>query len=376
MKQTIQRKDPLIRLAQRDDVSLTRAWAIRFVSILAALLLGSLLILLTGYDPFSVYVSMFGGCFSSPLAFQQTLKLAIPLLGAAVAIAPAFRMRFWNIGVEGQITMGGIFATFFALNYASRVPSWLLLVLMFAAGALGGAFWGVIPAFFRARWGTNETLFTLMLNYIAIGIVKYLQGGPWEKKPKGTQQIGLFAKAARLPTIGGVTSGILIVGALVLFMYIYLKYTKHGYEVSVVGESEPTARYAGIQVQRVMVRTMALSGAIAGIVGFILVSGINYTLSDSVAGGVGFTGITVAWLAQLNSLAMVVISLLLAILEKGASTINTLTNNMIPASMSDMLTGLILFCMLGSEFFIRYRLILRGRAARTPVKPADKEAKA
>ena len=211
-----------------------------------------------------------------------------------------------------------------------------------------------------------------MLNYIAIGIVKYLQGGPWEKKPRGTQQIGLFKQAARMPTVWNVTTGAFIVLALVALMYFYLKYTKQGYEITVVGESEATARYAGISVPRVVVRTMFVSGAVAGIVGFVVASGINYTLSDTVAGGVGFTGITVAWLAQLNTFAMIVISFLLAMLDKGASTINTLTGNMIPASMSDMLTGLILFCMLGSEFFIRYRLIWRKK----PGKAAKKEVKA
>jgi simple sugar transport system permease protein len=355
-----EKREPLLRLAKRDDVGPGKRWTIRIVSILVALVLGGIIFLTLGYSPISVYSYMINGSLGSALAFQQTVKLAIPLLGASLAIAPAFRMKFWNIGVEGQITMGGIFATYFALTFQSIWPSWLLLTVMFLAGAVGGAIWGLIPAVFRAKWGTNETLFTLMMNYIAIGIVKYLQGGPWEKKPRGTQQIGLFQNAARMPTVWNITAGLFIVILLVFFMFCYLKYTKHGYEIAVVGESEPTARYAGIDVGKVIVRTMVVSGAISGIVGFILVSGIKYTLSDSVAGGVGFTGITVAWLAQLNAFGMVIISLFLAVLEKGASTLNTVTNNAIPESMSDMLTGLILFCMLGSEFFIRFRLIFRG----------------
>lgn len=212
-------------------------------------------------------------------------------------------MKFWNIGVEGQITVGAIFATYFALNFHDSWPSALLLPVMFLAAAIGGGLWGMLPAVFRAKWGTNETLFTLMLNYIAIGVVKYLQGGPWEKVPKGTQMIERFGQTARMPEVWGVTAGGFIVLLLVLFMFCYLRYTKHGYQIAVVGESEATARYAGIRVGTVIVRTMFVSGAVAGIVGFIVVSGINYTLSDSVAGGVGFTGITVAWLAQLNPLA-------------------------------------------------------------------------
>ena len=355
------KKEPLIRLAKRDDIGPALAWAIRVGSILVALVLFAGLIVAVGYSPISVYAAMVGGALGTPLNIQQTIKIMIPLLGAALAIAPAFKMKFWNIGVEGQITVGGIFATYFALTFQHLWPSWVLLPVMCIAAAIGGGLWGMIPAAFRAKWGTNETLFTLMLNYIAIGIVKYLQGGPWEKIPKGTQMIERFANTARMPNVWGVTVGGFIVLALVLFMFCYLRYTKHGYQIAVVGESEATARYAGINVSAVLIRTMFVSGAIAGIVGFIVVSGINYTLSDSVAGGVGFTGITVAWLAQLNPIGMVFISLLLAVLTKGASTINTLTHNALPESMSDMLTGLILFCMLASEFFIRYRMIFRKK---------------
>lgn len=355
------KKEPLIRLAKRDDVGQTKAWAIRIASIFAALVLFAGLIVSVGYSPISAYSAMLGGALGSALNIQQTIKIMIPLLGAALAIAPAFKMKFWNIGVEGQITMGGIFATYFALTFQHTWPSGVLLPVMCVAAAIGGGLWGMLPAVFRAKWGTNETLFTLMLNYIAIGIVKYLQGGPWEKVPKGTQMIERFSQTARMPNIWGVTVGGLLVLALVIFMFCYLRYTKHGYQIAVVGESEATARYAGIRVGQVIIRTMFVSGAIAGIVGFIVVSGINYTLSDSVAGGVGFTGITVAWLAQLNPVGMVFISLLLAVLTKGASTINTLTHNALPESMSDMLTGLILFCMLASEFFIRYRMIFRKK---------------
>lgn len=368
------KKEPLIRLAKRDDIGAVKAWAIRIASIFVALLLFGILILAVGFDPVSVYMAMVGGALGSGLNIQQTIKIMIPLLGAALAIAPAFKMKFWNIGVEGQITVGGIFATFFALNFQNSWPAWVLLSVMCIAAAIGGGLWGLLPAAFRAKWGTNETLFTLMLNYIAIGVVKYLQGGPWEKIPKGTQMIERFGTAARLPNVWGVTAGGIIVLVLVIFMYCYLRYTKHGYQIAVVGESEATARYAGIEVGKVIMRTMFVSGAIAGIVGFIVVSGINYTLSDSVAGGVGFTGITVAWLAALNPIGMVFISALLAVLTKGASTINTMTHNALPESMSDMLTGLILFCMLSSEFFIRYRMIFRKKSHHVAESGSGKEA--
>jgi simple sugar transport system permease protein len=233
----------------------------------------------------------------------------------------------------------------------------VLLIVMGLAGAVAGGIWALIPAFFKAKWNTNETLFTLMMNYIIIGVVRYLQGGPWEGRP-GSQIIPQFDSAAILPKVLGVHCGWIIVLVLTAFMFVYLKYTKHGFEISVIGESENTARYAGMNVGRIVMRTVFLSGAICGVVGFIVASGANNTLYDGVADGVGFTAITVAWLAQLNPFAMVGISVLLAVLDKGADTLQTLMA--VPASISDIITGIFLFCMLGSEFFLNYKLIFRA----------------
>ena len=233
---------------------------------------------------------------------------------------------------------------------------------MALAAALAGGIWGLIPAFFKAKWNTNETLFTLMMNYIVIGIVAWLQGGPWEGRP-GSQIIPQFDSAACLPKVFGVHCGWIIVLALVVFIFIYMRYTKHGYEIAVIGDSVNTARYAGMNVGRIMMRTMLLSGAISGVVGFIVVSGANGTLYNGVADGVGFTSITVAWLSQLTAFAMIAISLMLAILSKGAETLQTQLS--VPASISDIITGLLLFCMLGCEFFINYRLIFRTKRQET-----------
>ncbi len=349
---------PLIRLAKREGMEIWKVWSIRVGSILLALVLGGLVILLIGENPLKAYGTIITGALGKKTALRQTVKIAVPLLGCALAIAPCFKMRFWNIGAEGQITAGAIAASYFALYWAGRMNQPLLLITMGVAGALAGGLWALIPAFFKARWNTNETLFTLMMNYIIIGVVRWLQGGPWEGRP-GSQIIPQFDRAACLPKVLGVHCGWIIVLVLVVFMHIYMGYTKHGYEIAVIGDSINTARYAGMNVGRVMMRTMFLSGAISGIVGFIIASGANGTLYDGVAGGVGFTSITVAWLSQLNAFAMVVISSMLAVLEKGAETLQTQMG--VPASISDIITGILLFCMLGCEFFINYRLILRRK---------------
>ena len=358
---------PMIRLAKRSDMNPRTVWLIRFGSIVIALILGCIPILLTGSNPIAAYGVIIEGSLSRPIYIRQTVRIAIPLLGCALAIAPCFKMRFWNIGAEGQITMGAVFASYFALFWGNRIPHVPLLIIMGLSAAVAGGLWALIPAFFKAKWNTNETLFTLMMNYIAIGIVAWLQGGPWEGR-KGSQLIPMFNDAARLPEVFRVNCGWIIVLILVVLMHIYMNKTKQGYEIAVIGDSVNTARYAGMNVGWIMMRTMFISGAISGLVGFIIVSGANYTLYKGVANGVGFTSITVAWLSQLNSFAMIAISMVLAILEKGANTLQT--RMQIPASIADIITGILLFCMLSSEFFINYRLIIRGKGEK------EKEVKA
>ena len=338
-KQNIQR-EPLVRLAKRDDLSGAKKWAIRLVTIVLALVVGSLFIAVLGHNPIAVYHDIITGSLGGPSTAKVTVRVAIPLLGAALAIAPAFKMKFWNIGAEGQIMVGGIAATYFALYWYDKLPKPALLIVMAVAS----------------------------INYIAIGIEAYLQNGPW-KDPSGTgfPIIAMFDQKARLPKVGGVHIGWIIVLALTVGMFIYMKYSKHGYEISVVGESQRTARYAGMNVGKIIMRTMFLSGAIAGLMGFLVVSGADYTLNNGTSGGVGFTAIIVAWLAKFNTFYMLIAGLL-AVLTKGSNTIQT--NFKIPASAADVLSAIILFFMLGCEFFINYRMILRGSKAKVPAGPA------
>ena len=345
-------------LAKRTDgMGAAQTWSIRIGSIIFALVVGGLFLAALGYGPVESYKTIIVGSLGKKNYIRQTVKIAVPLLGVALAIAPCFKMRFWNIGAEGQITAGAIAASYFALFHAGSIPHVPLLLIMATSAMIAGGIWAMIPAVFRARWGTNETLFTLMMNYIIIGVVKWLQGGPWEGSVKGSQIINQFDNAAKLPNVFGVHCGWIIVLVLVVIMYIYMNHSKHGYEIAVIGDSVNTARYAGMNVGGIMIRTMFLSGAISGLMGFVVVSGANYTLYDGVAAGVGFTAITVAWLAQLNPFGMIIISMLLGILSKGAQTLNTRMG--VPTTMAEILTGFILICMLGSEFFINYKLSIR-----------------
>ena len=356
------RHEPLIHIAKRDGLAWWRAWLIRLAAAVLALLVSALFIYsLTKLNPAKVYAAMWEGAFGSARRAWITARDASILLCIGVGLAPAFMMRFWNVGAEGQVLMGGC-ATAAVLIYLGRsLPTWQLLALSTVVSLIAGAVWGVIPALFKARWNTNETLFTLMMNYIAIQITCFLVA-IWEN-PKGSNSVGVInqqTQAGWFPAVFGkqYLLNVVIVLAIAVVMYLYLKYTKHGYEISVVGESENTARYAGISVRRVIIRTMALSGAVCGLSGFIAVAGSSHTISTSTAGGRGFTAIIVAWMAKFNTFVMILIAVLLVFLEKGAIQIASQFN--LNDYASDVVTGIILFFLLGSEFFIQYSVHFRS----------------
>ena len=352
------KKQSLFHIAKRDTLPWYKAVLIRGGAIVLALIVCAIVTtLLTGENPIKVYSTILYGAFGTSRKSWVTFHNLAILLGISLAVTPAFKMRFWNIGAEGQVLIGCLATAACMICLGGKIPNGLLIVIMIVASVAAGALWGFLPGIFKAKWNTNETLFTLMMNYIIIGVVRWLQGGPWEGRP-GSQIIPQFDRAATLPKVLGVHCGWIIVLILVVFMHVYMNHTKHGYEIAVIGDSINTARYAGMNVGHVMMRTMFLSGAISGLVGFIVASGANTTLYDGVAAGVGFTSITVAWLSQLNAFAMIVISMMLAIISKGAETLQT--RLAVPASISDIITGIPLFCMLGCEFFINYKVQFRS----------------
>ena len=259
--------------------------------------------------------------------------------------------------------VGGLATTACMICLRNALPNWAVILCMVVASILAGAVWGGIPAFFKAKWDTNETLFTLMMNYIATQLVAFFII-VWEV-PKGAGKIGIINQQSEigwLPVIGGqkYLLNILIVAALCLGMYVYLKYTKQGYEIAVVGQSERTARYVGIKVDRVIIRTMLISGALCGLAGMLLVGGTDHTLTTTITAGRGFTAVMVSWLAKFNPIWMVMTSFLIVFLQRGAGEISTSFG--LDQSFSDILTGVILFFIIGSEFFISYKINFRHAA--------------
>lgn len=341
-------------IVKRDDIAWWKAWLIRIVSVLLALVVcGILTVALTDLNPLSVYGTMIQGAVGTKRLVWNLIQNTAILLCVSLAVTPAFKMKFWNIGAEGQILIGGLATATCMIFLGPSMPRPLLIIVMFIASILAGAIWGLVPAVFKAKFNSNETLFTLMMNYIAIQIVAYFTLEWSVPKGSGTPRTLEFGQ---LPAIFGqkYLFNIILVVVITVLMYVYLKYSKQGYEIAVVGESEKTAKYIGINVKKVILRTMAISGALCGIAGFLLVAGTDHSLKSDTSGGRGFTAIMVSWLAKFNPVFMVLTSLLIVFLEKGASKISEVYR--LNSSFSDIITGIIIFFIIGCEFFINYKI--------------------
>lgn len=348
--------EPLFHVVKRDDIPLWESMLIRVIAVGAALLFCALLsMILIDSNPVEFLKSLVDASFSSERRQWKFFKDASVLLCIALAITPAFKMRFWNIGAEGQVLIGALASVACAFYLGASMPNWALLVMMFVSAVVVGAVWGAIPAIFKAKWETNETLFTLMMNYAASGIVAYFLV-KWT--PSGSSVLGEL-KTGHLPEL--MHPYLLIILAVIVItvlVFIYQNFAKHGYELSVVGESENTARYIGINVKKVIVRTMIVSGAICGIAGFLIVAGLDHSITETTVGGRGFTAIMVSWLAKFNPLVMIFTAAFVTFLDQGASQISTTFN--IDSSFPDMMVGIVLFFIIGCEFFVNYKLKFRS----------------
>ncbi len=359
---------PLFHVSKRGELPWYLSWGIRIGAVVLALLVSALVTnLLTGENPVKVFVTIWKGSFGSARKMWVLGQNVAILLCVALAVTPAFRMRCWNLGGDGQMLAGCLATAACMILLGDKIPNWLLIALMVVCSMLAGAVWALIPAAFKAKYNTNETLFTLMMNYIATQLVAFFII-VWEV-PKGAGKIGIInqqTNAGWLPQVGPskYLLNIIIVAVLTVLMYLYLNYSKHGYEISVVGESERTARYVGIKVGKVILRTMLLSGAICGLAGMLLVGGTDHTLTTTITASRGFTAVMVSWLAKFNPIWMVLTSFLLVFLSKGGGEVASGFG--LSTSFGDILTGIILFFIIGSEFFINYKINFR--------KPGEKEA--
>jgi len=350
-------REPLFHVVKRDDMSAGKAWLIRVATIVIAfILVGLLSVLVTGQEFGKTYEIMFSGVFGRLFEGHMTMlwkylqEIAI-LLSLALAFTPSFKMKFWNCGAEGQALMGGLASIICMIELGNKLPYPVLLVVIFLTSILAGAIWGVIPAVFKALFNTNETLFTLMMNYIATQIIAYyvyIKGG-------GSNVINPVAEG-NLPTIAGndYLINVLVVTVITIVMYVYLKHSKQGYEISVVGESQNTARYIGINVKKVIIRTMIISGALCGITGMLLVAGTDHSININSVGGQGFTAILMSWLGQFNPFIMVVMTAIVVFLNLGVAKVADTA--LLNSSFSEIMVGVVILMLVGCEFFIHYSI--------------------
>lgn len=340
----------------KKDVPKTRdKIIIRVLSVVAAMIVASIIVIFAGANPIELYIGILQGCFGSIHRFGATIEKMVPLLILSLGVMVAFKMRFWNIGAEGQFLMGAV-GTTLVVRLLPNLPLPIMLLLMLIVSFIFGAVWLMIPAFFKARFGTNETLFTLMLNYIALTLVTALQYDFWkDPAANGMPKIANLPENALLPSISGFNFSILIAIIVVLVMYFFMNKSKIGFEIAVLGESENTARYIGINVTKTIIIAALVSGGLCGIVGMIQTTGVSGALSVEITGGLGFTAIIVAWLSGLKVPFVVLNSFAFAVLLQGASYIQTAFQ--IPGSVAEMIQAIILFFILGSEFVLQYRFV-------------------
>ncbi len=354
-----------VRLTEKMECGRRETIKIKLVSVAAAFVLISVLLGIMNYPVFGVYKQMAIGAFGSLYSFQYVLIKTVPLALCATGVTYAYRMKFWNIGTEGQIMMGAFAASGVALFY-NDFPKPIVLLMMAAAGMAAGIVWIMIPAIFRIRFSVNETILTLMFNYVAEQWLAYLQYSRW-KDPKafGFAKIATFGNEAILPSLFGIHIGFYITVAIVAATFIIYKYTNLGFKMSIIGESSDTANYLGLKKNKIMYGMVAVSGAMCGLCGMFQVSGVEHTLNTSVSNGVGFSAILVAWLSGLHPIVILGVSFLFAGLTEGAGYLQTVFQ--IPQDIATIIQGIILFCIIGSEFFTRYHVSLERAKRRERV---------
>lgn len=369
MKALKANKKPLLPfyVTRRANLSKPLSWAIRIGGILIAFLFAGIICSILSPGSFFAFFENLGkGCFdfTKPRLIVNLLASFSILLLIATALTPAFKMRYWNIGVEGQILMGCMAAAGVARFAPSDMPNALILVLALFASMLGSCVWAIIPSIFKAFFNTNETLFTLMLNYVA-AIVAGMMISFWAKD--GSQSFGVLTQGifpSILPDYFKSASRMVLVIpiALVLFvgLYFFIEKSKIGYELSIIGQSRDTATYVGINFKKTTIITLGYSGLIFGIIGFLIVCGINYSFNSTIVGGQGFTGVLIAWLGHFQPGQIALYAFLSAVMNRG-TTYAASQFNISSAQFSAICTGVFFFVIIACEFFSSYRINLRHK---------------
>jgi general nucleoside transport system permease protein len=349
-------------LRKRESVSKRAALLVPIISFVVSLLFGAILLAFSGANPLATYAAMAVGALGSDYGLSEVLVKTIPLILTGLGVALAFRMRFWNIGAEGQLTVGAIAAAGVALFWSQGLPNWTILPLALLAGCVAGGIWAGVPAVLKALLNVDETLTTLMLNYVAILYSEHLYYISWRAPGynSGTERIPDFAWLTRV--VGRAHTGLFFGLILAVVLWAVFRYTRWGFELKIIGANPTAARYLGISIARNIVVTLLISGAISGLAGAVEVLGLSHRLQQGISVGYGYTAIIIAWMAQLNPLGVILVAFLMAALLVGGDQIQMKMR--LPASVGVVLQGMLLLPMLAGSLFREYKLeVRRGRAS-------------
>ncbi len=369
-------REPFVRIRRRGTTSFLYRTLVRAGAIFIAILLATFFLEAVADKSFAgIWQLLIDGATVNEVTRQEYWKEVMLLLLISLAITPAFKMRFWNIGAQGQVLIGAL-ATSIVMYYGTGMANGGVIVLSLLFSIVAGGIWAAIPAIFKVKLNANETLFTLMMNYIAVQLVA-ASIDTWKGKNSALPRFNTETELGYLPSIGDSTYGIIILSVVLIMiaLYLYMKHTKQGYEISVVGESLKTAKYAGMNTTWIIIRTVFLSGALCGLCGFFYVAGVNHVISLNTSGSYGFTAIIVSWAAGFNPFGMFIISIIMTFLSKGTSNVVNFASNL-NSYTAYITVGILLFFLIGCEFFIQYRIVFNAKTQAAFDKTNEKIHKA
>lgn len=345
-----------LRFDRRQSQSAAFQFAAPLLSLGLALAVVALFLVAAGVNPFLAYRDVLDEALGSLYAVTETLVQATPLIFTGLGVMLAFRMQLWNIGAEGQLYIGALGATAVALYSGFQSKPVMLTAMMLAAMASGGL-WGAIPGALKARYRVNEVIITLLLNYIALGLLNYLVYGPWrDPKGFGFPITAEFSEAGKFATYfdSRLHTGFFLAIALGIVLWIFTEKTIWGYEIRVIGNNPRAAHYAGMSIQAKTIFVMFLSGAFAALAGFTQVAGITGRLQPNLSPGYGFTAVIVAWLARRSALGVLLVSFFFGVIYVGGDALKVTYK--LPESFINIFQGMLLFFLLASEFFVNHKL--------------------
>ena len=339
----------------------TPAWfnlALPLAAVSATLVLCSGLITLAGADVLEAYGILFSSALGSRFSLSETVVKATPLIFTGLAVAVAFRAKFWNIGAEGQLLAGAMAAAF--IGAREGLPTWSLVPLMIAGGATAGGLWAALPAVLKLHYRVDDVVSTLMLNFIMFYIMMALLDGPWTDPLSGYPDSPDIRFDAEFPVLVSATRlhlGVLLAGVAVLGVWLLMRASTLGFAIRAVGENPRAARHGGISILHTTMLTALISGGLAGLAGVGEVAGLHFQVMAALSPGYGYTGIVIAMLARLNPLGVVPASLFFATVITGAEAMSRKTG--VPVFLADVIQGTALICMIVALLFVSYRLRLR-----------------